>query len=159
MNQPIAKPVIKNKFWVVEDHGQKIATIQARDDGGVVYVNDEQREFFPSVKLLKQKYNIKFSTPVKVQKGQTNQVYGYPISGKSFNEVYDIKRRLPIYTKTEKSKSQYCAGYYLLFLNNAWSKTFCPKSISVNRYEYLGPFRSQEEMITKYKEITSNGKT
>ena len=25
MNQPIAKPVVKNKFWVVEDAGQKIA--------------------------------------------------------------------------------------------------------------------------------------
>jgi hypothetical protein len=158
MTTRIAKPVVKNKFWVVEDHGQKVATIQARDDGGFVYVHDEQREFFPSVKVLKQKYNIKFSTPDKKQKVQTNQVYGYPITGKAYNEVYDIKRRLPIYTKTEKSKSQYCAGYYLLLLNNSWSKTFCPKSISVNRYQYLGPFRSQEEMLKKYKEV-SNAKT
>ena len=50
MTTPIAKPVVKNKFWVVENHGQKIATIQARDDGGFVYVHDELREFFPSVK-------------------------------------------------------------------------------------------------------------
>jgi hypothetical protein len=61
MTERIAKPVVKNKFWVVEDHGQKIATIQARDDGGFVYVHDEQREYFPNVKNIKQKYDIKFS--------------------------------------------------------------------------------------------------
>ena len=59
---------------------------------------------------------------------------------------FQIKKRLPIYTKTEKSKSQYCAGYYLLLLNNIWTKTFCPKSISVNRYQYLGPFKTETEM-------------
>jgi hypothetical protein len=32
MSELIAKPVIKNKFWVVEESGNKIATIQARDD-------------------------------------------------------------------------------------------------------------------------------
>lgn len=153
MNSPIAKPVIKNKFWVVENHGQKIATIQAREDGGLVYVHNEQREFFPSIKVLKQKYNIKFSASSKPQKNQNGQVYGFPIVGKSYNEVYDVQKRLPIYTKTEKSKSQYCAGYYLLFLNNVWTKAFCPKSISVNRYQYLGPFSTEVEMLEKYKEV------
>jgi hypothetical protein len=55
MKKLIATPVVKNKFWVVENLGQKIATIQAREDGGFVYVYDEHREFFPSVKNLKQK--------------------------------------------------------------------------------------------------------
>ena len=68
MSELIAKPVIKNKFWVVEDSGQKIATIQAKDDGGYAYVHDEQREYFPSVKNLKLKYNIKFGTDKKVKK-------------------------------------------------------------------------------------------
>jgi hypothetical protein len=89
---------------------------------------------------------------------KTNQVYGYPISGKFFNVVYDVKKRLPIYTKTEKSKSQYCAGYYLLLLNNIWTKSFCPKNISVNRYQYLGPFRTEAEMSNKLKEV-NNAKT
>ena len=64
MNQPIAKPVIKNKFWVVEDHGQKIATIQARDNGGFVYVHDEIREYFSTTKQLTKQLNIKFSNVV-----------------------------------------------------------------------------------------------
>ena len=54
MNERIAKPVVKNKFWVVEDQGHRVATIQATVDGGFVYVHDEEREHIPSLKLLKQ---------------------------------------------------------------------------------------------------------
>jgi hypothetical protein len=152
MTERVAKPVIKNKFWVVEDHGQKIATIQAREDGGFVYVHDERREFFPSVKILKQKYNIKFSTAEKTKKENTKTVYGYPISGKSFNDVWDVQRRLPIYSKTPKSKSLFCAGYYLIKLNNVWSEHYCPKNITLSRYDFLGPFKTKEEMKDNYAE-------
>jgi hypothetical protein len=159
MSELIAKPIVKNKFWVVEKSGQKIATIQAVDDGGIVYVHNDRREKYPSVKILSKQYNIKFDkTSKQTVYEKTNQVYGYPISGKFFNVVYDVKKRLPIYTKTEKSKSQYCAGYYLLLLNNIWTKSFCPKNISVNRYQYLGPFRTESEMLNKLKEV-NNAKT
>jgi hypothetical protein len=158
MSELIAKPVVKNKFWVVEDQGQKVATIQAVEDGSIVYVHNDYREKYPSIKILSKQHNIKFSAPGKILKDNTNQVYGYPIAGKSYNVLYDVKRRLPIYTKTEKSKSQYCAGYYLLLLNNVWTKTFCPKSISVGRYQYLGPFKTETEMLNKYKEV-NNAKT
>jgi hypothetical protein len=155
MSELIAKPVVKNKFWVVEQSGQKVATIQAVEDGSIVYVHNDYREKYPSIKILSKQHNIKFTTATtKAVKEKTNQVYGYPVSGKFYNVVYDVKKRLPIYTKTEKSKSQYCAGYYLLLLNNVWTKAFCPKSISVNRYQYLGPFRSEAEMSNKLKEVS-----
>lgn len=153
MNERIAKPVVKNKFWVVEDDGQKIATIQAREDGGFVYVYDEQREFFPSVKNLKQKYNIKFGTSEKIKKENAKTVYGYPVNSKAYNQVWDIQRRLPIYSKTLKSKSLFCAGYYLIKLNCAWAEHFCPKNITLSRYEYLGPFKTKEEVCKMLKEM------
>lgn len=147
MTERVAKPVIKNKFWVVEDHGQKIATIQARDGGGFVYVHDQHREYFPSVKNLKQKYKIKFGKQDRVTKLQKiNTVYGFPTVGKAYNQVYDVQRKLPIYSKTLKSKSLFCAGYYLIKLNNIWTESFCPKNITLNRYEYIGPFKTDKEM-------------
>jgi len=152
MTERIAKPVVKDKFWVVEDHGQKIATIQAREDGGFVYVHDEQREFFPSVKILKQKYNIKFGPTEKSKKENNKTVYGYPISGRAYNQVWDVQRRLPVYSKTPKSKSLFCAGYYLIKINCVWSEHFCPKNIAVSRYEYIGPFKSKDTMQTFFKE-------
>jgi len=44
MNELIARPVIKNKFWIVEEEGKKIATIQAVEDGGFVYVQEQSRQ-------------------------------------------------------------------------------------------------------------------
>lgn len=156
MSELIAKPIIKNKFWVVEESGQKIATIQAVDDGGIVYVHNDQRKKYASVKILSKQHNIKFVSTIPRKKDESiNQVYGYPIKGKSFNEMFDVKRKLPIYTKTQKSRSQYCAGYYLIKTSQCWTKVLCPKNISVNRYPYIGPFSTEEETLTALKEINN----
>jgi hypothetical protein len=154
MSELIAKPVGKNKFWVVEDSGNKIATIQATNNG-IVYVHDEQREYFSTVKNLKQKYNIKFGSAEKVKHHVSKLVYGYPVSGKTYNEVWDVQRRLPIYSKTLKSKSLFCAGYYLIKLNGIWSQQYCPKNITLSRYEFLGPYKTKEEMEKCYAKIKS----
>lgn len=153
MSELIATPVVKNKFWVVEDHGNKIATIQAREDGGFVYVHDDQREYFPSTKDIKRKFNIKFGSLIKKNQSGSTLVYGFPAKGKIFNQVFDVQRRLPIYTKLSKSKSLYCAGYYLIKYNDVWEEQFCPKNITLQRYQYIGPFKNKESLLEHFKEL------
>ncbi len=153
MSALIAKPVIKNKFWVVEDSGNKVATIQAREDGGYAYVHDNQREYFASVKNIKQKYDIKFGNLERSKKDNSKTVYGYPVTGKAYNQVWDVQRRLPIYSKTIKSKSLYCAGYYLIKLNTVWTESFCPKNITLNRYTFIGPFQTKQQMLATFQDI------
>ncbi len=153
MSELIAKPVVKDKFWVVEESGNKVAAILARDDGGYAYVHDNHREYFPSVKNLKQKYNIKFGSLIRQKRESTKTVYGYPVTGKAYNQVWDVQRKLPIYSKTLKSKSLFCAGYYLIKLNNEWTEHFCPKNITMARYQYVGPFKTKEEMHNIAKEL------
>ena len=60
--------------------------------------------------------------------------------------MFDIKRRLPLFTKSEKSKSIYCAGYYIIKFNKGWVKSFCPKLITIERYKSKGPFKTDIEM-------------
>ena len=155
MTEIIAKPVVKNKFWIVESNGNKIATIQAIDeDGGVAYVHDDQREVFPSIKLLSKKYNIAFAKaekPVR-EKSDHYDVYGFPTNSVPHNQVLDVQRYLPIYTKGAKSKSFFCAGYYIVKFSNTWVRAYCPKLITLNRYEYQGPFKTQERMLDAMKE-------
>ena len=57
-----------------------------------------------------------------------------------------LSRRLPLFTKSEKSKSLYCAGYYIIHFDKGWVKSFCPKLITVERYETRGPFKTDIEM-------------
>lgn len=150
MTELIAKPIIKNKFWIVEDQGHKVATIQAIEEGGFVYVQDQSRQRYPTIKLLTKEHNIKIdSASVKKEKvpASTHDVHGYPVSSKPWNVLWDVKHQFPVYTKTSKSKSYYCAGYYIIKFNNGWVKSFCPKFITLNRYEFKGPFKSKDEML------------
>jgi hypothetical protein len=148
MTELIAKPVIKNKFWIVEDQGNKIATIQAIEEGGFVYVQNEARQRYASIKLLTKEHNITIDTGLKKEKAIAveYQVHDVPVKGKPWNVLYDVKHQFPIFTKTSKSKSYYCAGHYIIKFNNGWVKSHCPKFITLNRYEFKGPFKTKEEV-------------
>jgi hypothetical protein len=70
--------------------------------------------------------------------------------------MYDVRRKLPLFTKSSQSKSLYCAGYYIIKFNKGWVKSFCPKAITVERYPYQGPFMDKLEMKTVLANAKSN---
>lgn len=137
----IARPVVKNKFWIVEEEGKKVATIQQHTDG-IAWVENKQRQQFDNIDLLKNHYNIHFDRPVSKQSRSTaNEIYGYPTDMRPHNSVWDIKHRVPLYTQTKKSKCYYAAGYYVM----EGKIVFCPKYIFINRISFTGPFKSEQE--------------
>jgi len=141
-----AKPIVKNKFWIVEKDGEKVATIQSTQDG-VVLVIGHKREAFPSIKTLSDRHNIVFHDAVqKEKKSEKHEVNGFPCKDQPYNELFDVKNNLPIYTKTEKSRSFYCAGFYIIQFENGWVKSHCPKLITLDRNTYQGPFKDKLEM-------------
>ena len=156
MTEIVAKPVVKNKFWIVEESGSKIGHIQAVDNGGVVYVHDHQREAFPNLKLLSKRYNIvvsKRASKMPHTADAVYEIYGYPTPHRPHNILYNVKKRLPVFTKSTKSKSYFCAGHYIIKFNQSWSKSYCPKVITLNRYEFMGPYRTQQEVNQKLREL------
>ena len=142
----IAKAIVKNKCWIVEDDGNKVGNI-FQSPRGVIYRHEGKREPFASLGKLTARYNIKVdkNTPVKVEI-ETNSVYGYPCEHRANNILWDVPKGLPVFTKGKKSKSFFCAGYYILKFNNGWVKSYCPKLITLNRYAYAGPYNTLEEM-------------
>jgi len=152
-----ARLILKNKYWIVEsDGGQQIATIQAVEDGSFVYAGPNGRERYPSIKLLSKAHNVTIDNTVAKKPKSANtdySVYNLPVNTKPWNVLYDVKHQFPIYTKTSKSKSYYCAGYYLIKFNHGWAKAYCPKFITLNRYEFTGPFKSKEAMLEALKNV------
>lgn len=149
MSKLTAKQVLKNKYWIVEQEGTKIANIQAVDDGGFVYVYGENRRRYPSIKLLSMEHNVYFEKSIIDGSKHSNSefsVYGYPTICKPQNPLWNLKHRFPVFTKTKKSKSYFCAGHYLIKFNEVWIKSFCPKLITLNRYDFKGPFKSEQEL-------------
>ena len=151
----IAKPVLKNKFWVVQNNsGDQVATIQKLNNSNkVMLVSDEGRTAYPSIKILGKKHNIKIGRTVSVSPPiETGTVYGYPADGETFNVVYNVQQNLPLYTKLEASKSFFCAGYYIICFNGSWVKNYCPKLLTLDRNDYKGPFRTINAMLDSLQE-------
>jgi hypothetical protein len=147
----LARAVVKNKCWIVEQDGTKVATILA-NERGVTLVQSTSREQFPNLKTLSDRYNIIIdkTKPTKV-KAELHAVHGYPCDHKPQNGLWDLLHKLPVFTKGTKSKSFFCAGYYIVQFNNGWVKSYCPKFITLNRYPYQGPFSTQRERNLKLK--------
>jgi hypothetical protein len=139
-----AKPIVKNKYWIVEDNGRKIGTIQAAEDG-VVLVQNDRRLKYPSIKVLGTAHNIRFVRGQRTQTKSVDSVYDYPCRGTPYNAIYDLRLKLPLYTTGNKSKSYYCAGYYLVNFGSQWVTEFSPKKIILTRNKFVGPFKSLSE--------------
>jgi hypothetical protein len=150
-----AKPILENRFWVIEDEGVRVGTL-SKDADGFVFSKRGEVSFFRDEQQLKKTFGKNFLIAQIIQ-SPTNPVdqtvHGYPTRCDPFNSMFDIQRNLPLFTKSEKSKSVYCAGYYLVKFNISWLKSFCPKLITLERNEYLGPFKTEFEMKAKLAHV------
>ena len=155
-----AKTLIKDKFWIVEQNGQKLGTLQKKEDNGWVFLNkQDKRQVYHTQESLFTKFgfnifeeNIEKEVEDKsvdkwdVKQAENFEVHGYPCSQHPFNPMFDVQKQLPVYTKAPKSKSQFCAGYYIICFEKGWRKAYCPKMITLSRYKYKGPMKTKLEM-------------
>jgi hypothetical protein len=155
MTEIHAKPIIADKFWIVEENGEKIATLRKNEDNRFVMSNETGVKIYQTKVDLTKEFGKNFFTVKILKESNTslpNEVHGYPTSTSPHNPLYDVKRKLPLFTKSEDSKSLYCAGYYTIKFEKGWVKSFCPKLITLQRYPYNGPFKTEIEM----KQVLSN---
>ena len=44
----------------------------------------------------------------------------------------------------------------MIKFSSTWVRAYCPKLITLNRYEYQGPFKTQERMAEAMKEANGH---
>ena len=149
-----AKPVLEDKFWIVEEQGVRIGTLSKNDDGFLINTKGKI-DLYKSENQLKRKFGKNFLIAEITSNDDTKncEVNGFPTKCSPFNSMYDIKRKLPLFTKSEKSRSVYCAGYYLIKFNVNWLKSFCPNLITIERNNFIGPFKTELEMKAMLKHV------
>jgi len=146
-----AKVLIPNKEWLIKDGDSKLGSI-SKAKKGYSFLKQGKKIDFPNLNDLKSELGIAlFEEGVKKARGDSvdNKVfsiYDYPCSSKPYEPVYSVRQKLPLYAKSAKSKSQYCAGYYVIKFRKGWVKSYCPKLITLERYPYHGPFKTETEM-------------
>jgi hypothetical protein len=141
----IAKPVIDRKYWILQENNQKVGNVEACDGGYQVRINNQVQQY-KTIKMVEQRVHVQFEPGIKVVKTrpETNLVHGYPVAGRVCNPMWDVPKKLPIYTKTTKSKSWFAAGWYQVKKGRNWTVVQGPKLILLQRYSYAGPFYTKE---------------
>jgi hypothetical protein len=144
----VAKPIIDKQFWILQENDRKVGNIEACDGGFQVKINNQVAQF-KTIRMAAQRANIQFESSIIISKPKmkvnANLVHGYPTSGRVYNPIWDVKMKLPIYTKTNKSKSWFAAGWYQVKKGRSWSAVQDPKLIALQRYPYAGPFYTEKE--------------
>lgn len=147
----VAKTLIENKEWIVQYEQQKIGTIY-KVKKGYIFNRKNSKIHFPDMLELQKNLGLNgldvnsAKTKTSKKDSQFLSIYDYPCKTKPYNAVYNLKKRLPIYTKNDKSKCYFCAGYYAIKFQKIWLKSFCPKLITLDRYPHYGPFKTEEEL-------------
>lgn len=144
----IAKTVMPDKFWILEDQsGIKKGTLRATE-AGINALVDGVPAHYPDwnscIRELDLVDLIERKQPPAEE--EVHEVNGFPANCQPFNAVWDMKKKLPLFTKGEKSHSQHAAGYYIIKFEHGWVSSFCPKVGTLTANEWQGPFKTKIEM-------------
>ena len=152
--------IIKDKFWIVEDSGIKLGLIRKtgssdfevimQDAVDIQTLNLDALTLKFGSKILESK-QVKKTVSVEYGK-DIDEVESYPSKHKAFNKALDTNS-IPIYTKTEKSKVLYAAGYYGLHFTGVWRNAYCVKRETLDTYEYIGPFKTKTQLEAEIARI------
>ncbi len=144
----IAKPVIDKQYWILKQDNKKVGIIEAVADGFAVRIQDRVSRY-KTIKMAGRAADIEFEPAQKPRKQPANQVHGFEVTGKVYNPLWDVKHRLPLFTRDTKSKSWFAAGWYMVKQHRNWKLVQNPKLITLQRYKYQGPFHTKEEANDK----------
>ena len=139
----IAKPIIKDQYWVVTNGTEKVGNVIATGSGYEVKINGAVSHFENTSKI-KRLVQIEFQ-PLKKKPKPKLPYVAYPTTGNVHNSVIDIKRKLHLFTKTAKSKCFYAAGWFRINQGQTIETVFCPKYIFILRYDFSGPYKTETE--------------
>lgn len=147
MTEIHAKPIVDGKLWIIEQNGEKVATLHKQENNKFLLSRNNSNLWFNKKEELISQFGSDFfiqDNMFTVTRLDDNECHGFPTKSTPYNAMYDVKRRLPLYTKQDKSKCLHCAGWYVVKFKT-WVVAFCPKLITIDRYETHGPFKTKKE--------------
>jgi len=143
------KTVKPNSSWLITDDSDnnKVGSITKSNGNSYLLKYQGLNRSLSKEQIVKSFGTQLFQLPSEKPKiAQSNIVYDYVSDvQKPYNKMFYVKKKVPIYTKKKKSKSFFCAGYYLVY-KKSWSEMFCPKLITLEKCKFHGPFTNQYQM-------------
>ena len=138
-----AKNIIKDKFWIAENNGEKLGTIKYTGENYEFFENASKATTVYSEEEFKKHFKL---INTENNKGTFVDVYGY---NTNCEEVFNVRteENIPVFTKTVNSKNYHCAGYYAIYFPSIkWSSAFCPRLKTLKSYPFMGPFKTESDV-------------
>jgi hypothetical protein len=139
-----AKSVIKDRFWILRLDDRKIGEVERDEQGYHVRIGD-RKYYSKTLPRTEQGEPIRFESVESSAGVVSNLVHGFDAGCDAYNIMWDARRRVPLFSKSAKSRSMFAAGWYAIQQHRAWRITRNPKSILLDRYRYQGPFHSRDQ--------------
>ena len=141
----LAKPIVDNQYYILKKDDRKIGQLEVKENGNCTIKILDSVVSYTTIKMAREAVNIQFEPAETTTPPLPNIVYGHNVEGKVFNPLWDVKHRLPLFTREDKSKSWFAAGWYRVRKGRNWKTIQAPKLIMIQRYPYQGPFYSEAE--------------
>lgn len=138
----MAKSVIKDKFWILEENAKRVGMMNFKDDNYIINLNRKEFTAHDSADL--KNLGIEFIKRDLAHGGHL-EVMGYPTDQE---EVFNVKEidGFPTFTKKAASKSTHVAGWYGIKFKNGWVCTLCPRLTTVKTNTFVGPYKTKMDL-------------
>jgi hypothetical protein len=138
----LAKSVIKDKFWILEENAKRVGMMNFKDDNYVI--NLRKTDIVAHDKCELKTLGIEFILRDFTQGGHL-EVMGFPTDQEEVFNVQELKG-YPCFTKKAQSKSIHAAGWYGLRFKNGWVAVLCPRLSTLDNNTNLGPYKTKMDL-------------
>lgn len=158
----VLKEITDNSWLVMSEEQEQIALLSSSPKGFVL-LSKGGRVKFATKDDVEDFFEEKvFDKVIQSKKTEAKEhfVKGYPVDFDTPFEAdsEDELSELPLFTKTKTSKVYHCAGYYCILFPKGWTHSFCPKKDTLDKYEYVGPLKTEMEMKSHLSMLKQNDK-
>jgi hypothetical protein len=138
----LAKSVIKDKFWILEENAKRVGMMNFKDNNYTI--NLKRKDLIAKSEDDLKTMGIEFVIRDLTHGGHL-EVMGYPTDQE---EVFNVKEidGFPTFTKKAASKSTHVAGWYGLKFKNGWCTSLCPRLSTVKTNTFVGPFKTKMDL-------------
>ena len=100
-----AKPILKNKFWIVEKDGERIGTLSKQEDKRYMYSCSTGTDYFTDIKAFNNYIGGLSFDKASISDGSNAVKEILVFQNPSYNVMYNVQKKLPFLLKVKKSRA------------------------------------------------------
>lgn len=141
--------------WLVKDE-QGAGLISKRNRGGYLVIKNRHAVEVDNRQALNEFFQWDVFGNISTQEINSESdhtVMGFPVNYPTPVVFESECDPLPVFAKRADTHVRFCAGYYAIHSQMGWRPVFCPKLSTLERYEYRGPFRQEDDAKKAIREL------